>query len=72
MDFKIPKRQFENHRNLASNIFNTIVVLDDFCSYHDDLEPTMNIQPIVKYLKDESDKLLYDLNNIYFEIENDD
>lgn len=51
MEFKIPEKKFKKDYRLASNIYNTLIVLDDFCSFHNDLESTMNIQPIIKYLK---------------------
>lgn len=52
------------------NIYNTIVLLGDFCKYHQEIEEIVNITPVIEYLKDESDKLCYNFTSIKLKFHN--
>lgn len=50
-------KYMENNKLLSEDIYNSCVVLDNFCKTNLHLEGIQNISPIVKYIKKQSDKL---------------
>lgn len=46
------------------NIYNTLVLLENFCYYNEAIEEIVNITPVIKYLRDESDKLCFNFMHL--------
>ena len=46
---------------LSEKIYNTIIVLDNFCKNNQEYEEIQNISPIVEFIKDTSDELQVEL-----------
>lgn len=46
---------------LSEKIYNTIIVLDNFCKHNLEYEEIQNISPIVEFIKDKSDELHLEL-----------
>lgn len=46
---------------LSEKIYNTIIVLDNFCKNNQEYEEIQNISPIVEFIKDTSDELHVEL-----------
>ncbi len=57
----IKKNYFERNYKITKNIYNITETLNCFCKFHDSIEEIANITPIVELLKDESDKLCFNL-----------
>ena len=64
MGIIINKKRFNKNYQLMENMYNTCMVLYYYCCAHKDEEYMSYIIPVVKYVKAESDKLLYNFTNI--------
>ncbi len=59
--YRIKAKDFKRLEKLAEQIYNTVVVLDYFCSTQQEIEELYNITPIVKNLRHDADTV-----NAYF------
>ena len=55
--YNITRTEFGHLSNLAEKIYNTVVVVDYFCQNQKDIEELYNLAPIIKHLREDSDKL---------------
>lgn len=59
--YRIKSKDFKKLEKLAERIYNTIVVLDYFCSTQQEIEELYNITPVVANLRRDADTI-----NAYF------
>ncbi len=64
MTIKIEKKFFNKNHTIMKNIYNTLVLLENFCYYNEAIEEIVNITPVIKYLRDESDKLCFNFMHL--------
>ena len=55
--YNITLKEFKKISGLAENIYNTAVVIDYFCQNQKEIEELYNLAPIIKHLREDSDKL---------------
>ena len=55
--FVIKRKDFKNLECYAKNIYNTVVVIDYFCSSQKEYEELYNLSPIVKNLRRDADQV---------------
>ena len=55
--YNITQEEFKTIFNLVENIYNTTVVVDYFCKNQQEIEELYNLTPVIKNLRQESDKL---------------
>ena len=55
--FVIKRKDFKKLERYAENIYNTIVVIDYFCSSQKEYEELYNLSPIVKNLRRDADQV---------------
>lgn len=55
--YNITRKEFTELSDLAESIYNTIVVIDYFVANQPDIEECYNLAPIIKHLREDSDKL---------------
>ena len=55
--FVIKRKDFKKLERYAENIYNTVVVIDYFCSSQKEYEELANLSPVVKFLKHEADQI---------------
>lgn len=65
--YRIKAKDFKRLEKLAKQIYNTIVVLDYFCSTQQEIEKLYNITPIVENLIRDADTV----NSYYINYPND-
>ena len=47
----------DNNKQICEKIYNTSVLLDNYCKNNKQAEEIQNISPIIEYLRKQSDKL---------------
>ena len=63
----ITPKEFEQLGKLADNIYNMAVIIDYFVSNHPEIEECYNLSPVIKHLRNDSDKLnAFFINNENF------
>ena len=55
--YNITRKEFTELSDLAEKIYNTVVVVDYFCQNQKGIEELYNLAPIIKHLREDSDKL---------------
>lgn len=55
--YNISTNEFEQLQTLAKNIYNITIIVDYFCSNQQEIEELYNLTPVIKNLRQESDKL---------------
>lgn len=60
------EKQFIKLEKLADSIYNTVIVIDFFCSTQRHIEELYNLTPVVKSLKKDADEM----NSIFINIKN--
>ena len=55
--YNITREEFKKISGLDEDIYNTAVVADFFCQNQKDIEELYNLAPIIKHLREDSDKL---------------
>lgn len=64
MNIEIEKKVLKKSLKIMNNIYNTLVLLSNYCDYKCDIEDIENISPVIKYLTNEGDILYYNFSNI--------
>lgn len=55
--YQITNKDFMSIENLVSDIYNTLIIVDYFCSHQKEIEELNNLSPIIKSIRHTSDLL---------------
>ena len=61
---EINNKDLNLNYKLSCNIYHSLSLLKEYCRNTQEIEEVANLTPIINYIHDESDKLLYNIGNL--------